>query len=176
MCFSFCPLHLTIIIKNHGACSVNSSTNFWLVLAASIMPFSILAQTNAEMNEQAVKLLPDDLKAGATVFKYDADSGERIVLRQGSNQVEFRPMNEDGFTRCGTTAGGPRRDMQTRLSAQGLSSDEVQSALQEAWSMGHIKASALGALNYRLYNKDDRIQLLSVVANATAAQLGYPTG
>jgi DNA-binding transcriptional MerR regulator len=44
--------------------------------------------------------------------------------------------------------------------------------------MGHIKASALGALNYRIYNKDDRIQLLWVVlvANATAAQLGYPTG
>lgn len=68
--------------------------------------------------------------------------------------------------------------MQTKLSAQGLSSDEVQSALQEAGSMGHIKACALGALNYRLYNKDDRIQLLWVVlvANATAAQLGYPTG
>jgi hypothetical protein len=92
--------------RNHGACSVNSSTNFWLALAASIMPFSILAQTNAEMNEQAVKLLPDDLKAGATVFKYDADSGDRIVLRQGSNQVECQPMNEDGFTAVEQPLGG----------------------------------------------------------------------
>jgi hypothetical protein len=151
---------------------------FWLALAASIIPFSIQAQTTAEMIEQAVLPLPDDLKAGATVFKYDDDSGERIVLRQGSNQVECQPLNEDGFTRCGPTAEGPRRDMQAVLSAEGLSSDDVQKALQKAEDMGHIKARAFGALNYRLYNKDDRIQLLWVVSvpNATASQLGYPTG
>lgn len=151
---------------------------FWLALAASIIPFSTQAQTTAEMIEQAVLPLPDDLKAGATVFKYDADSGQRIVLRQGSNQVECQPMNEDGFTRCGPTAEGPRRDMQASLSAEGLSSDDVQSALQKAEDMGHIKARAFGALNYRLYNKDDRIQLLWVVSvpNASASQLGYPTG
>jgi hypothetical protein len=146
---------------------------FWLALAASIIPFSIHAQT-AEMIVQAVQPLPDNLKAQATVFKYDADSGDRIVLKQGSNQVECQPIYEDGFTRYGPTAEGARRDMQAKLSAQGLSTDEVQSALQKAESMGHIKASAFGALNYRLYNKDDRIQLLRVVSvsNATAAQLG----
>ena len=151
---------------------------FWLALAASIIAFSIHAQTNAEMIEQAVQPPPDGLKAGATVFKYDADSGDRVVLRQGSNQVDCQPMNEDGFTRGGPTAEGPRTDMQAKLSAQGLSCDEVQSALHKAESMGHIKASAFGALNYRLYSKDDRIQLLWVVSvpNATAAQLGYPTG
>lgn len=151
---------------------------FWLALAASIIPFSVNAQTNAEMIEQAVQPLPDELKAEATVFKYDADSGERIVLRQGSNQVECQPMNEDGFTRCGPTAEGPRGDMQAKLRAQGLSSEEVQAALQKAENLGHIKARAFGALAYRLYNKDDRIQLLWVVSvpNATAAQLGHPTG
>lgn len=151
---------------------------FWLALAASIIPFSIHAQTNAEMIAQAVQPLPEDLKAEATVFMYDADSGARIILRQGSNQVECQPMNEDGFTRCGPTAEGPRRDMQAKLSAEGLSSEDVQAALQKAENLGHIKARAFGALNYRLYNNDDRIQLLWVVSvpNATATQLGYPTG
>ncbi|MFT4887939.1 MAG: hypothetical protein ACJAY7_001094 [Pseudohongiellaceae bacterium] len=123
---------------------------FWLALAVSFIPFSIHAQTNTEMIVHADQPLPDHLKAGAMVFKHDADSGERIVLRQGSNQVECQSMNEDVFTRCGATAEGRRRGMPAKLSAQGLSSDDIQSALQKAESMGYVKARAFGALNYRL--------------------------
>jgi hypothetical protein len=129
---------------------------FWLALAVNFIPFSIYAQTT-EMIVQAVQPLPDDLKTGATVFKYDADSGESIDLRQGSNQVECQPMNQDVFSRCGPTAEGLRRDMQAKLSPQDLSSDDVQFALQKAESTGHVKARAFDALNCRLYNKCERI-------------------
>ena len=81
---------------------------------------SVSAQSNAELIAQAVMPLPDDLKEGATVFRYDSDSGERIVIRQGSNQVECQPRDEEGFTRCGPVAEGPRRDLSSKLSAQGL--------------------------------------------------------
>lgn len=149
-----------------------------LALAASMVPFTVFAQTDAEMIAQAVLPLPEELRAQATVFRYDADTGERIVLRQGSNQVECQPRAENGFTRCGPTAEGPRRDMQAKLRAEGLSDEEIDAALAKAEAMGHIKGRAFGALNYRLYDEDDRIQLLWIVSvpNATSEQLGYPTG
>jgi hypothetical protein len=139
---------------------------------------SVSAQSNAELIAQAVMPLPDDLKEGATVFRYDSDSGERIVIRQGSNQVECQPRDEEGFTRCGPVAEGPRRDLSSKLSAQGLEGEALQAALADAEAKGQIKPRTFGALNYRLYDKDDRIQLLWVVSvpNATAAELGYPTG
>lgn len=147
-------------------------------LAASIVPFTVFAQTDAEMIARAVLPLPEELRAEATVFRYDADTGERIVLRQGSNQVECQPRAANGFTRCGPTVEGPRRDMQAKLRAEGLSDEDIEAALAKAEAMGHIKGRAFGALNYRLYDEDDRIQLLWIVSvpNATSEQLGYPTG
>jgi hypothetical protein len=148
------------------------------LMGVAAVTTTVSGQTNAELIAQAVMPLPDDLKEEATVFHYDADTGERIVIRQGSNQVECQPKNDEGFTRCGPVAEGPRRDLSSKLSAQGLEDDALQAALAEAEAKGQIKPRTFGALNYRLYDKDDRIQLLWVVSvpNATSTQLGYPTG
>lgn len=149
---------------------------FMGVAAAVAAP--AVAQSNAELIAQAIMPLPDDLKAGATVYRYDSETGDRIVIRQGNNQVECQPRDEEGFTRCGPVAEGPRRDLSSKLSAQGLEGEALQAAMAEAEAKGQIKPRTFGALNYRLYDKDDRIQLLWVVSvpNATSAQLGYPTG
>src|SRR5438132_4165117 len=40
---------------------------------------------------ESLQPLPDDLKAGATVVTYDAATGARQVLRQGTNQIECQP-------------------------------------------------------------------------------------
>jgi hypothetical protein len=149
-----------------------------LMGVAAAVTTTVSAHTNAELIAEAVLPLPDDLKAGATVFRYDPETGDRIVMRQGNNQVECQPKNEEGFTRCGPVAEGPRRDLSSKLSAQGLEDDALQAALAEAEANGQIKPRTFGALNYRLYDDNDRIQLLWVVSvpNATSAELGYPTG
>ncbi len=138
----------------------------------------LLAQTNEEMIAQAIRPLPDDLKEGATVYRYDPATGERIVLRQGNNQVECRPKDEEGFTRCSPTANASRSDLSARLRAQGLSDEEVNAALADAEQKGLINPRIFGALSYRLYDEPDRIQLLWIVSvpNATPEQLGMPTG
>ena len=135
------------------------------------------AQSVEELIKQAVLPLPEDLRAGATVFDYN-DTGERVVLRQGSNHVECRPRNaETGFTRCFPVSDASRRDLQAKLLAQGKSSEEVAVALAAAESAGTVEPTPFGSLRYRLYDKDDRIQLLWVVAlpNAMSEDLGMST-
>jgi hypothetical protein len=149
-----------------------------LVIIGLFAPLAASAQS-AEMIAEAVLPLPEDLRAAATVFTYDPDTGERIVLRAGTNNVECRPKDEEtGFTRCYGTASAARRDLTAKLSAEGISGDELQAALREAEQSGRIEPRAFGSVSYRLYDKDDRIRLLMVVSvpNATAAELGMPTG
>jgi hypothetical protein len=57
---------------------------------------------------QAVLPLPDDLKAGAGVFKSDPKSGERVVLKKGTNAVECTPRGADGFTWCYNKVTAPQ--------------------------------------------------------------------
>jgi DNA-binding transcriptional MerR regulator len=136
------------------------------------------AQSTEQMIAQAVLPLPEELRARATVFSYDDATGERIVLRQGDNQVECQPRNEEtGFTRCFPVADAARRDFAARLEAQGKSRDEIAAALAAAEAAGTIEPTPFGSLRYRLYEKNDRIQLLWVVAlpNARAADLGMST-
>ncbi|MDT8429111.1 MAG: hypothetical protein RQ757_10140 [Pseudomonadales bacterium] len=149
------------------------------ILAFSILaPLSALAQSEAELIAEAVRPLPEDLRAGATVYRYHPDTGERIVLRQGNNQVECQPKDAEQFTRCSSASEGPRRDLRAKLAAQGLSGEQLQAELARAEAEGRIPPRTFGAMNYRLYDGDDRIRLLWIVSvpNATAAQLGYPTG
>ena len=63
------------------------------VLVSTLLaaPASARAQSTAQQIADAVLPLPENLKAGATVVTHDPDTGERIVLRQGSNQVECNP-------------------------------------------------------------------------------------
>jgi len=93
--------------------------------------------------------------------------------------VECQPKDEEsGFTRCYPKNSAARRDLSAKLSAQGISGDELQAALAEAERSGRIQPRVFGSVSYRLYDKDDRIRLLMVVSvpNATSAQLGVSTG
>ena len=140
--------------------------------------FAAVAQTDSEIIAAAVLPLPEDLRDGATVYTYDEDTGERIVLRAGSNNVECQPKDEEGFTWCYPANGAARRDLSARLTAEGLSGDELQSALAAAERNGTIQPTVFGSVAYRLYDKADRIQLLMavLVPNATSEQLGMNTG
>ncbi|MBN4053791.1 hypothetical protein JYT97_02785 [Haliea sp. AH-315-K21] len=135
------------------------------------------AQFSAEDIERAVLPLPEELRADATVFTYD-ESGERVVLRAGTNHVECQPKNADGFTRCSPASASQRADFTARMTAQGLSGDELQAAVSDAEIDGLIPSPEFGSLRYRLYEEGDRIQLLWVVTlpNATSEDLGMPTG
>lgn len=131
------------------------------------------AQSNDELIALAVRPLPEDLRAEATVYQYD-DAGERVVLREGSNHVECMPPDDNGFTSCAGKATAGRRDFSAKLSAEGLEGEELQAALAAAEAAGTIEPTPFGALFYRVYDKDDRIQLLWAVLlpNATAEELG----
>lgn len=121
---------------------------------------------------QAVTPLPEDLKAGATVYDYDED-GNRIILRQGTNHVECKPRDDNGFTMCWPVSTAERRDYSERLSAEGLEGEELQAALRKAEEDGIVKPFKAGTMLYRAYDNDDRIQLLWVVLlpGATAENL-----
>jgi len=123
---------------------------------------------------QATLPLPDDLRAGATVYKYDPKTGERIVLRKGTNMIECTPRGADGFTWCYNRVSAARRDLSAKLRAQGKSDKEVQEAIEAATRSGTLTPTPFGTMSYRLYGKKDRIQLLWVlsVPGATAESIG----
>ena len=123
---------------------------------------------------QATLPLPEDLRSGAAVYKYEPKTGERIVLRKGTNAVECTPRGADLFTWCYNVAGAARRDLSAKLRAQGKSDKEIQDAIAEATKAGTIKPTPFGTMSYRLYGKKDRIQLLWVlsVPGATAESIG----
>jgi hypothetical protein len=126
---------------------------------------------------QAVLPLPEDLRAGATVYTYDPATGARKVLRQGSNAVECMPRGEDGFTWCYHKVSGPRRDLAAKLRAEKKTPEEISAAIAEATKAGTIQATPFGTMSYRMYSKRDRIQLLWVlsVPGATPESIGVST-
>ena len=127
---------------------------------------------------EATQPLPDDLKAGATVVTYDEKTGERKVLREGTNYIECQPKAKDGFVRCYNKAVfGPQRDMEAKLHAQGKSDKEVSEAVQAARKAGQLKAPPFGTVSYRYSDDPGRIKLLWVISvpNATPEQLGIST-
>ena len=139
---------------------------------------TVSAQSKDELIAQAVRPLPPDLKAGATVFDYDSATGERKILRQGSNFVECQPKQKDGFTRCWDKVTAGRRDFQAKLRAQGKSDKEVQEATAAATTAGTIKATPYGTMSYRYSDDPSRIQLLWVmsVPGGTPESVGVSTG
>ena len=140
---------------------------------------STITDVAADPIAQAVLPLPEDLRAGATVFTYDKATGARTVLREGNSFVECQPKNpDDGFTWCYNKVTAPRRDLQARLRAEKKSDKEIQEAIAEATEAGTIKPTPFGTISYRLYGKKDRIQLLWVmsVPNATPESIGVSEG
>ena len=140
---------------------------------------STITDVAADPIAQAVLPLPEDLRAGATVFTYDKATGARQLLREGSNAVECQPKNpDDGFTWCYNKVTAPRRDLQAKLRAEKKSDKEIQEAVAEATRAGTIKPTPFGTMSYRLYGKKDRIPLLWVlsVPNATPESIGVSEG
>ncbi len=138
----------------------------------------LAAQSQADVIAKALSPLPADLRADATVYTYDEDTGERITLKAGTNHVECRPTDAEGFTRCNPVSLRARNDLSARLRAQGLEGDALQAELQKAEEAGRIPPRVFGALSYRRFDTPDRIQYLFVVSlpNAKAEDLGMPTG
>ena len=91
-----------------------------------------------------MEILPADLRAGATVVTYNPATGERKVLRQGTNFLECQPRMDDGFTRCYNKSQAPRRDMEAKLKAEKKSDKEVQEAIAAAVKSGALKPSSPG--------------------------------
>src|SRR5262245_1117305 len=135
---------------------------------------STITDVAADEITQATLPLPEDMRAAATVYKYDTKTGERIVLRKGTNAVECSPRGADGFTWCYNVAGAARRDFTAKLRAQGKTDKEVQDAVAAATKDGMLKPTPFGTMSYRLYGKRDRIQLLWVlsVPGATPESIG----
>ena len=62
-------------------------------VVASVGSLPATAQTLSVDRQiaEAVQILPEDLRPGATVVTYDAATGARKVLRQGTNFIECQP-------------------------------------------------------------------------------------
>ena len=148
------------------------------LLTAATTATTVQAQSMEEVIAKAVSPLPEDLRADATVYRYDEQTGERITLKAGSNHVECTPTDDEGFTWCYPVRDRERRDLSARLSAQGMEGEELQAALQAAEDRGEIEPMAFGSLLYRRFDTPDRIQYLYVIVlpDATAEELGMPTG
>ena len=139
---------------------------------------STITDVAADPIAQATLPLPEDLRAGATVFTYDKATGARTVLRSGTNVLECMPKGDDGFTWCYNKVTAPRRDLTARLRAEKKSDTEIQEAVAAATAAGTITPTPFGTFSYRLYGKTDRIQLLWVmsVPNATPESIGVSQG
>ena len=155
-----------------------------VILAAAAMvlagPFAATAQPAASADRlvaEAVQILPPDLRAGATVVTYDAGTGARKVLRQGTNFIECQPRMADGFTRCYSKSLAPRRDLEAKLRAETKTDEQIQQAVNAAVKAGTLPPAAKGMMSYRGYDKRDRIQNLWVISlpNATPEAVGVST-
>jgi hypothetical protein len=149
-----------------------------LVLASPFAVAAAQAPTGGDLVAEAVRVLPDDLRAGATVVTYDPSTGARKVLRQGTNFIECQPRMDDGFTRCYNKVLGPRRDLEAKLKADKKSDKEIQDAVAAAIKAGTIPQPAAGMMSYRAYDKRDRIQKLWVISlpGSTPEAAGVSTG
>ena len=126
---------------------------------------------------QAALPLPEDLRAGATVYKYDPKTGERIVLRKGTNFARVHAARR-GRIHLVLQHGQRRRGaISAKLRAQKKTDKEIQEAVAAATKAGTIKPTPFGTMSYRLYGKKDRIQLLWVlsVPGATPDRLACRT-
>lgn len=122
--------------------------------------------------------LPRDLRREATVVSYDPESGDRSILRKGSNTLVCLPRDaETGFTRCSHEENLVETDLRMQLRAEGKTNEEVNVAVLAAVESGAIPPRTFGGLAYRYYEGDDRLKLLWVLRlpGVTAAQTGMPS-
>ena len=148
-----------------------------IATATACLAVPARAQSTDPRVAEALQPLPDDLKQGATVITYDAATGARQVLRQGTNQIECQPKAADGFVRCYNKILAPRRDLEAKLRAQKKSDAEVQAAVAEAQKAGTVPRPQFGTMSYRYSDDPTRIKLLWTmsVPNATPESIGVST-
>lgn len=156
---------------------------FALAGAAALMSVFPIARAATDQSveaqiTEAVSPLPEALRAGATVVTYDAKTGERHVLREGTNGEECEPRDaESGFTRCYNKVAVPRREMEAKLKAEGKSPKEIQAAISAAIKAGTLKVPPFGTMSYRLAAGEGRIKHLWVISvpYATEESIGVST-
>ncbi len=127
---------------------------------------------------RATLALPPDLRREATVAKYDAESGERETLREGSNGIVcFQRDAKTGYTRCTHESNLPEQDMRKKMAVEGKSNDEINEAVEAAIESGDITLRTFGGLAYRFYEGDDKMKMLWVLRlpGLVAAETGMPT-
>src|SRR2546425_9411032 len=115
----------------------------------ALVPLAAAAGQTAAIDRQiteAVRILPQDFRAGATVVTYDATAGARKVLRQGTNFIECQPRMADGFERCYHKSLAPRRDFEAKLRAQKKSDEEIPQAGAAAVKAGPPAPGAEGEI------------------------------
>src|SRR5262245_59569743 len=159
--------------------------NFVLAAAAIVLTTPSMGslvnaspQSSAEQQiAEATHILPEDLRAGATVVTYDAATGARKVLRQGTNFIECQPKMADGFERCYHKSFAPRRDFEAKLRVQKKSDEDIQKAVAAAIKDEALPQRRKAMLSYRGFDKTDRIQNLWVMSmpNATPESVGVST-
>ena len=108
-----------------------------LVLASPLLAAAQQPSVDAQIAE-AVQILPEDLRAGATVVAYDPATGARKVLRQGTNFLECQPKMADGFERCYNKALAPRRDLEAKLRAEKKTDEEISQDVAAAVKAGTL--------------------------------------
>jgi hypothetical protein len=122
--------------------------------------------------------LPADLRRETTVVSYDQETGERSVLREGSNTLACLPKDsETGFTRCSHKENLAELDLRMKLGAEGKSDEEIDAAVLAAVESGAVPPRTFGGLAYRYYEGDDRLKMLWVLRlpGITADVTGMPT-
>ncbi|MGI9204955.1 MAG: hypothetical protein ACR2Q3_13155 [Woeseiaceae bacterium] len=123
--------------------------------------------------------LPRDLRRETTVVSYDTESGERKILRRGSNGIVCVPRDEEtGFTRCSHEKNLAELDLRMKMHAEGQSDEAIDAAIQARIASGDIPTRRFGEFLYRLYEgEEDRLKLLWVIRlpGVTAAETGMPT-
>lgn len=155
----------------------------YIAIAAALAfagPMAAAAQTPGPdaLIAEAVQILPEDLRAGATVVSYDPATGARRVVRQGTNFIECQPRDPaDGFARCYNKLFGPRRDLEAKLRAEKKTDEQVSQAVAAAIKAGTLAPTPPGVMSYRHYDKRDRIQHLWVwsTPNSTPESVGVST-
>ena len=141
-------------------------------------PLAVVQAQSADARiAEAVKILPEDLQAGATVVTYDAATGARKVLRQGTNFIECQPRWLTASRAATTSRSAPRRDLEAKLRAEKKTDKQIPQAIAAAVKAGTLPASPPAMMSYRGYDKRDRIQNLWVISlpNRTPESVGVST-
>ncbi len=146
-----------------------------VAVVMSAGPLAAQPAGDSALIAEAVQILPEDLRADATVVTYDAGH-RRAPGAAAGRQLHRVPAarSADGFVRCYHKLLAPRRDLESEAARReedrrrGLSQ-----AVAAAVKAGTIPATPQGVMSYRGYDKRDRIQNLWVMSLPNAhARIG----